>query len=301
MNCKLIQAVIVCLALSGAAFSQINSSTYHYVAINFPGASSTEAHGINNFGEIVGFFTTGTGSCEFGSTLCTFHGFKLKNKVFTRVDIPGATDTRVLGLNDAGDVVGDYMTSDGHIHGFLLHHAGSLQKINQPGSNFTTASGVNNSLTVVGNGTTGFIWRNGAFTTLDITNHTTGGESETINGISNLGVIVGSLFRQDFQNGWQKAGSDLDVYQRISGLDTLLNGVNGRDDVVGSATGINNAFVSFHVEPSESGETSEVLKPVRIHFPNSTNTTPWSINYAQSIVGTYMGSDNIPHGFLAVH
>ena len=299
MNKKKVFVLVVCLAMAGTAFSQINSSTYHYVAINFPGAASTEAHGINNFGEIVGFFNLGVAGCEFGSTLCTFHGFKLKNKVFTCVDIPGATNTRILGVNDAGDVAGDYMTSDGHIHGFLLHHTGTLQKINQPGSSFTTASGVNNSLTVAGTGITGFIWKNGVFTKVDITNHTVGGESETINGISNLGVIVGSLFRQDFQNAWQKAGSDLDVFQRINGRDTLLNGVNGRDDVVGLAAGI--GFVSFHVESNESGETSEVLRPVTLHFPNSTSTTPWSINYAQSIVGTYNGSDNIPHGFLAVH
>ncbi len=294
--------MVVCLAFASTGFSQINSSTYHYAAINFPGAASTEAHGINNFGEIVGFFNIGIANCQFGSTLCRFHGFKLKNKVFTRIDIPGATDTRVLGVNDGGDVVGDYRTSDNNIHGFLLHHTGALQKINQTGSNFTSASGVNNSLTVVGTGITGFIWKNGVFTKLDITNHTVGGESETINGISNLGVIVGSLFRQDFQNAWQKAGSDLDVYQRISGVDTLLNGVNGRDDVVGRAAAVTGlGFVSFHVESSETGESNETLRPVRIHFPNSPDTTPWSINYAQAIVGTYMGSDNVSHGFLAVH
>lgn len=299
MNRRTLLVLVVCLASVGTALSQINSSTYHYVSIDVPGASSTEARGINNFGEIVGFFTTGQGNCEFGSTICAFHGFKLKNKVFTRVDIPGATNTRILGVNDGGDVAGDYTTSDGHIHGFLLHHTGALQKINQPGTSFTSASGVNNSLTVVGTGTTGFTWKNGVFTKVDITNHTVGGESETINGISNLGVIVGSLFRQDFQNAWQKAGSDLDVYQRINGLDTLLNGVNGRDDVVGTATGANNGFVSFHVESNESGETSERLRPVPIHFPNSSDTTPHSINYAQAIVGTYM--TQFPHGFLAVH
>ena len=300
MNRRTFLSVVVCLAFAGTAFSQINSSTYHYVAINFPGAASTEAHGINNFGEIVGFFNIGVANCQFGSTLCRFHGFKLKNKVFTRIDIPGATDTRVLGVNDGGDVVGDYRTSDNHIHGFLLHHTGALQKINQPGSSFTSASGVNNSLTVVGTGATGFIWKKGVFTKLDFSNPAAG-ESETINGISNLGVIVGNLFRQDFQNAWQKAGSDLDIYKRINGLDTLLNGVNGRDDVVGSASGISNGFVSFHVESNEAGETSETLKPVRIHFPNSGNTTPWSINYAQAIVGTYTSTNNIAHGFLAVH
>jgi hypothetical protein len=294
--------LLVCLAMAGTAFSQINSSTYRYVAINFPGASSTVASGINNVGEIVGFFTTGVANCQFGSTICKFHGFKLKNKVFTRIEIAGATNTRVLGVNDAGDVVGDYQTSDGHIHGFLLHHTGALQKINQSGSIFTSAAGVNNSLTVVGTGeVSGFIWKNGVFTKLDITNHTVGGESETIHGISNLGVIVGDLFRQDFQNGWQKSGTDLDVFQRIQGSDTHINGVNGRDDLVGEGPGIGSGFVSFHQESGETGEQSEALKPVRIHFPGSFSTSPLSINYAQAIVGSYNDSNQVAHGFLAVH
>jgi hypothetical protein len=301
VNRKAIEALVVCLALAGTAFSQINSPTFKYVAINVPGASSTVARGINNSGEIVGFFSIGSANCAFGSTLCTYHGFKLINRKFTRVDISGATNTQVYGVNDAGDVVGTYITSDGHLHGFLLRHTGALQKIDQAGTNFTAANGVNNSLTVVGNGVTGFIWKNGKFTTLDITNHATGGESETINGISNLGVIVGDLFRADFFNGWQKRGTDLDVFQRIGNLDTHVNGVNGRDDLVGAAPGTENGFVSFHQESGESGETSEALKPVPIHFPNSSGTTPWSINYSQAIVGSYTDSNFGSHGFLAVH
>jgi hypothetical protein len=301
VNRSSILTLAVCLALAGTAVSQINSPKFKYVSIDVPGASSTVAHGINNSGVIVGFYTTGAANCVFGSTLCTFHGFKLANKKFTHINIPGATNTQVLGVNDPGDVVGVYITRDGHLHGFLLHHTGALQKINQPGTNFTSANGVNNALTVVGNGSTGFIWKNGKFTTLDITNHAVGGESETINGISNLGVIAGDIFRQDFFNGWQKAGTDLDVFQRIQGLDTHVNGVNGRDDLVGAAPGIEAGFVSFHNESGETGESSEKLKPVRINFPNSNGTTPWSINFAQAIVGSYNDSNFVSHGFLAVH
>ena len=186
------------------------------------------------------------------------------------------------------------------MHGFLLRHTGVLQKINQPGSSFTILTGVNNSLTVVGQGNTGFTWKNGTFTTLDLT--TPGaGESEDINGISNPGIIVGDLFRADFFNGWQKAGADVDVFQRIKGLDTRVNGVNGRDDLVGIATGTNFGFVSFHQEPTETTETNEALKPVSIKFPGSQETIPWSINYSQSIVGTYTSANFVQHGFLAVH
>jgi len=168
---KVLRLLFLCLLLAGAASGQINSPTFRYVAINFPGAAGTEARGINNFGEIVGFYVLGRSDCDFGFTGCTIHGFKLVNGHFTTINVTGSDHVKVLGVNDGGDIVGAYSTSDGHIHGFLLHHTGFFQKIDQPGSNFNSANGVNNSLTVAGNGVTGFTWKNGRFTTLDITNH----------------------------------------------------------------------------------------------------------------------------------
>jgi probable HAF family extracellular repeat protein len=304
VNRKVLIASILCLAMTGAAFSQINSPKFRYVSFSFPGATNgTVARGINNLGEIVGYYIIGRTDCSFFLS-CQLHGFKVVNGKFSTIDVPGAIQTEVFGVNDGGDVVGAFATSDGHLHGFLLHHTGLLQQIDQPGTNFTFANGVNNSLTVVGNGLTGFIWKNGKFTTVDITNHAVGGESETINGISNLGVIAGDIFRADFFNAWQKAGPDLDVFQRIGGSDTHLNGVNARDDVVGSAAALGGqGFVTFHSEASETGEHGEVLHPVPIAFPGGSNTTPWSINFHQAIVGSYQDV-NFPfafHGFLAVH
>lgn len=298
----IVRVVILCLLAGGMAFGQINSPNFRYAAFNFPGAAGTEGRGINNFGEIVGFYKVGRSDCDFGITGCQIHGFKLINGKFTTINIPGTTQVKVFGVNDGGDVVGAYFTTDNHVHGFLLHHTGVLQHIDQPGSNFTSANAVNNSLTVAGNGNTGFTWRNGTFTTVDITNHAVGGESETINGLSNPGILVGDLFRADFFNGWQKGGGDLDVFQRLGGTDTHVNGVNGRDDLVGSAPGTQSGFVSFHNETEVTESSSnEALHPVKIHFPNSNGTTPWSINYNQMIVGTYFDQSFVPHGFLAVH
>ena len=302
MRQKILRALFLCLLLASAALGQINSPMFRYVAINFPGSVGTEARGINNFGEIVGFYRLGRSDCDFGFTGCTIHGFKLVSGHFTTINVAGSDHVKVLGVNDGGDVVGAYSTSDGHIHGFLLHHTGFFQKIDQPGSSFNFANGVNNSLTVAGNGITGFLWRNGVFTTLDITNHAAGGESETINGISNPGIIVGDLFRADFFNGWQKAAGDLDVFQRIGGSDTHVNGVNGRDDLVGAAPSTLAGFVSFHNEfETFESSSAEPLHPVPIKFPHASGTTPWSINFNQMIVGTYLDNLNVSHGFLAVH
>lgn len=301
MNRKVLITAILCLALTGGAVSQINSSKFRYVSFSFPGATNgTVARGINNFGEIVGYFIIGRSDCSFFLS-CELHGFKVVNGKFTRIDVPGATQTEVLGVNDGGDVAGTFLTSDGHLHGFLLHHTGQLQKIDLPGSSSTFVNGVNNSLTVIGNNgddSGGFTWKNGTFTPLNLA-IPTNGESQSLNGISNLGVIVGDLFRADFFDAFQKAGPDLDIFQRIGGTDTHLNGVNGRDDVVGNGQG--GGFVTFHSEASETGEQGEVLHPVLINFPGALNTTPWSINYHQAIVGSYQDSTSKFHGFMAVH
>jgi hypothetical protein len=294
---RILSVLIICLFLVCGGFGQINSTHFKYVAINVPGSTSTIARGINNLGEIVGSFSiSGNPGCELTAN-CVIHGFKLVNHKFTRVDVPGALQTEIHGVNDFGDVAGVYFASDGRTHGFLLRHTGQLIHIDQPGSRFTSANGVNNSLTVVGTGNTGFVWKNGKFTTVDIT-VPGNGESEDLLGISNTGIIAGTLFRQDFNNGFQITGSDVDVFARINGLDTHVFAVNSRDDLLGGSLGNGQAFVSFHEESNASELT---LKPVPIHFPASTGTTAWGINFNQSIVGSYTDSSNHTHGFLAVH
>src|SRR5262249_51519462 len=73
----------------------------------------TEAHGINNAGQIVGFVLGG----PFGPV----HGFLKDGTTFTTIDVPGAATTFPFGINDAGQIVGSF--SDTTIlpspHGFL--------------------------------------------------------------------------------------------------------------------------------------------------------------------------------------
>ena len=287
-----------CLLFTSATFAQINSTTFKYVAINFPGAFSTDATGINNFGEIVGFYQQGTNCNNSFPSPCRTHGFKLINKQFSTINVPGALNTSVFGVNDGGDVVGSFETSAHVFHGFLLHHTGQLQIIDPPSPLFGAPEAVNNSLVVVGGD---FKWQGGKFTKLDF--RTPGnGEDQELTGISNSGIIVGSLFHQDFWNGILKAGSDFDLFPRINGSDTHINGINGRGDVVGNGFIGNGGYVAFHVEAGETSTdgSERPLNPIIIRFPGSNGTIPNSINYQQAIVGTY-NINNIDHGFLAVH
>jgi hypothetical protein len=87
-----------------------------FTALNVPGSSSTMALGLNNASEVVGDYTTGS-----GSKLKT-HGFTWTAKGgFVTVDDPrGQGSTTVNGINNEGDLVGFYTVSGGKIDdGFL--------------------------------------------------------------------------------------------------------------------------------------------------------------------------------------
>ena len=60
-----------------------------------------DLRGINNVGQVV------------GST------FVYTNGTFTTINVPGSTETSVDGINDAGQIVGNYVDNEDHLHGFV--------------------------------------------------------------------------------------------------------------------------------------------------------------------------------------
>jgi hypothetical protein len=290
------------LAISSIAFAQ---TSFKYVSINFPGAFSTQANGINNGGEIVGTYlkTICSGSCAT-------HGFKYVNGKYTTINFPGAFSTSVNGVNDYGDIVGSYITSaDAAItHGFLLLHTGHFETLDLTGvsQSNTTPLAVNKYLTVVGSyiddssAGVGFIWKNGSFTKVDLGG---GAVQESLNGVSNPGLMVGFFSRNGQPHIFVKSGTDVDVLPNTrSKAGTMESGgVNGRGDVVGVVFG-HAAFYSARVERGESSNDhpEPTFHSVELNFPGAAQTGPSAINYNRAIVGTYQKSDHVSHGFLAV-
>src|SRR2546430_806185 len=73
------------------------------------GAATTDAVGVNDMDQIVGFFQNFSG----------VHGFLLSGGTYFTLDDPLATrGTQALGINDSGQIVGDYANASG-THGFL--------------------------------------------------------------------------------------------------------------------------------------------------------------------------------------
>ena len=116
---------------------------------------------------------------------------------FTNFDIPGAFSTRISGINDRGDVVGNYEDRLG-FHGFIFDGKAVIT-IDFPESLGTSASAISNKGEVVGSFTDsdfrshGFIYDRGQFTVIDAPFADAG--DTLLGGINNRGQIVGeSLF-----------------------------------------------------------------------------------------------------------
>ena len=68
---------------------------------------------------------------------------------YTELDVPGAMVTNANGINDSGQIVGNFDDASGD-HGFLLNN-GIYTELDVPGATFTVANGINDSGQIVGN------------------------------------------------------------------------------------------------------------------------------------------------------
>ena len=150
-----------------------------WTKLDFPGAIVTWPTGINNLGQVVGWYENNTGQ----------HGFIYNRGTWVSFDFPDTTTfTEPAGINDRGQIVGD---RGGHA---IVYDHGGVTVIDYPGAAVTAAFGINNRGQVVGEYSTtspfgihGFLYDNGTFTTIDYP----GAVVTAAFGINDLGQIVG--------------------------------------------------------------------------------------------------------------
>jgi hypothetical protein len=297
--------LVMTLFLAVQAFSQ---SSFKFAPINVPGATATQARGINASGEVIGFYqTTACSNSNLQVPTCPTKGYKLVEGQFIRLEIPNAISTTMTGVNDYGDIVGFYQKSDKSYHGFLWLHQNVIKTIDYPGTTFATVPmGVDSTLQIVGglwlisptNGTFpegGWVWMKGNFSVMDLGTsncyHCT-----SVNGISNNGIIVGEAFRAGFFTGWLKEAADDDYF--VQNGDTVFTGINKNTDIVGySAFG--GGWLAKGIEVNEStGDTEKNPAYIPVAYPNSNTTYPFGLNSHDAVVGTYEDGTGT-HGFLA--
>jgi uncharacterized membrane protein len=265
-----------------AAASQTTVAvTYNYASLTFPGAPISNVSGINNSNVIVGFYY---------DAQYFVHGFIYRAGTYTAVNFPGATMTEVLGVNDNSDVVGVYqMPGTLNFHGFLRHN-GAFTKINDPSAKIgTMAFGINNSGTIVGtfDNEQGFVYQNGAYRTLNAPQLSGEPHQTQLNGINNLGSIVGQVFTNGIWRGFWITNNQIHYVEAAGSTDSQANGINGHGDIAGCHD-IQSGFLSFLA-------TSAAKFPAQ----QAVVSCAAAINYARAAVGTY-SSLSKSYGFLAV-
>jgi uncharacterized membrane protein len=95
-------------------YIRIKPGDFH--TIDFPGASApcTAVRWINERGDMVGVYANTPNDCDNFQT----HGFLLRDGRYTGIDVPGSIITGVFGINDDGQMVGQYTDKNGNAHGF---------------------------------------------------------------------------------------------------------------------------------------------------------------------------------------
>jgi uncharacterized membrane protein len=235
--------------------------------LDFPGANFTAASGINDQGDITGWYTLpGSG---------VRHGFLLKagEAEATSFDPPGSVFTNAVGLNDRGDIVGRYCalapcavlgSGHGSFRGFLLHD-GVFTDIEVPGAIETTAFKSNARGQIVGGFQTSdlkeqiFLLSHGEFTAFAPPD----GQPVSLDngGINEHGDIVGSYCDTAIPCGIMLTGThgflvhagafttvDITGSLGLTVTATSIAGVNAVGEIVGSYSDGNHyhGFVLSH-------------------------------------------------------
>ncbi|OLD50918.1 MAG: hypothetical protein AUI63_01345, partial [Gemmatimonadetes bacterium 13_1_40CM_2_60_3] len=272
----------------------VAAGSYTFTTLDYPGALSTHAYGINNAGQIVGAYIDRTG---------TTYGFLYSGGTFTTItlNIPGVTvtNTNAHGINKSGQIAGDYTGANdaGHGHGFLLS-GGTVTTLDYPSASpnspgfHTGAGGINDSTQIVGRYcdpcffgiAKGFMYSNGSYQMIPAAPGALPGATDGA-GINNGGQIVGSFETGDGRvHGYlapsiSSSPSTWTILDYPGASGTEAYGLNNSGQVVGGDnSGTAGAFRGFLY----SGGTFTTIDP-----PGAVYSIAFGINDSSQIVGFY--------------
>lgn len=279
---------------------------YAWASIDYPGATDTQAFGVNGPGQVVG-----SGFNADGSPLATFTYDSMKGRYTQIMPAPGSLETDVLGVNESGLMVGA-VTFDGVTESaFVLGKNGAYTAFSHPGCTDTEARGINNSGMVSGLGidcgasaTVGFIYD----PVRDVYTDVLPSPNTIAQGINSQGQVVGSVTLAagvacanclSGRYGFLRDMSGALTYFQVNGQPTSARGISDSGQVTGyvSSEGILKGFVT-----TLEGAPYEAITISRfklLAFPSATLTEVEGITNAGDIVGIWIDAFGNEHGFIA--
>jgi len=196
------------------------------------GTTSTVPYGINDRGDVVGAFTD--------ENFATFGFVRFANGAFSPLIVePNDTGnfTEARGINHSRTICGDYIGSDGAVHGYF-RVGGTFTEYDVPGALVTSVFGINDAGDFVGDFIAGghiggrpFLSVGGSVTVIGIPFNDDGAAFE----INNANAVVGD-YSASFSHGfYQDSTGELQLSIDPTGSnETILLGINDHNWIVGT-------------------------------------------------------------------
>jgi probable HAF family extracellular repeat protein len=253
-----------------------------FTSIDFPGAVSTVAQGINAGGQVVGWYNDAAN---------ILHGFLMNGGSFTPVDFPGATATDARGIGPGGEIVGVFYNAAGTMNGYRVRH-GKFTVANYPGHLNTIAQRITPRGEIVGC----FHDNNMTSTMFGMTLTAHGANSIATPASMNNGItpngrtIAGSYTLLGKGRGYLIKDGVFTPFDVPSSIFTAAWDISPTGEVVGAYRSPDNMRHGFLW--NNEGFTA-------IDYPGASDTRAFGINAGGDIVGDYVVSGSQRHGFLA--
>jgi uncharacterized membrane protein len=253
--------------------------------IDYPGATSTYALGINAAGDVVG---------GYYDAIATPHGFLLSGGVYTTIDDPDIAGAFAFGINDVGQIVGNTSYVSGvPTAGYLYDlNTQTFASIAFPKSGaLTIPRQINNAGVIVGTvdvphrtGTDvyGFELNDGRYRLLI---YPPGSTDTQLNGINNLGQAVGLQFTGSVSNNFYYIDGRIKPI-RVHARDASVASVNDSGVIAGDYYPEGEGVHGFILQNNNFQEIS---------CPEFTDNVASGINESGVVVGWFSSASN--HGF----
>lgn len=198
-------------------------------------------HKRNYSGVTVGFYSNGGAG---------MHGVVIHGSTIQTVDFPGASDTRLYGINKYGTIVGTYNTDT---KAFKLKN-GTFSSIHFPGSSQTIPYAVSDTGVVVGlymvSGSGkkhGFVLANGVYKTIDYPNaNSVGSYATDINAAGEIVGVHSTSTTTSANAGYIYKNGAFQSYSVPNSTTTRILGLNNKGTITGEfsdATFENGGFI----------------------------------------------------------